>query len=62
MLFYWLVSSDDNGLKMNGMGLIWRSVNIALGNGLVLSGKNPLPGPMLTHICVAIWRHLGTMC
>ena len=25
------------------------------------SGTNPLPEPMLTKVCVAIWRHLATM-
>ena len=27
------------------------------GNGSVPSGKKPLPEPMWTKICVAIWRH-----
>ena len=31
--------------------------NIGLGNGLVPSGNNPLPEPMLTQIFVAKWRH-----
>ena len=35
----------------------WWQVNIGSGNGLVPSGKKPLPEPMLTQISVAIWRH-----
>ena len=37
------------------------SVNIGSGNGLVPSGNKPLPEPMVTQICVAIWRHWATM-
>ena len=31
--------------------------NIGSGNGLMPSGNEPLPEPMLTKISVAIWRH-----
>ena len=31
-------------------------VNIGSGNGLVPSRNKPLPKPMLTIICVAIWH------
>ena len=40
---------------MNVSGSFWL-VNIGSGNGLVPSGNNPLPEPMLTHIYVAIWQ------
>ena len=40
--------------NMNVNGLHWWSVNIGLGNGLVLSGNKPLPEPMLTQISVTI--------
>ena len=33
---------------------LWE-VNIGLGNGLVLSGNQPLPEPVLTNIYVAIY-------
>ena len=42
---------------MNVTGLHWWSVNIGSGNGLVPSGNKPLPEPLLTKICVAIWHH-----
>jgi len=32
-------------------------VNIGSGYGLVPSGIKPQPGPMLTHVCIAIWCH-----
>ena len=32
-------------------------VNTGSGNGLVLSGNKPLPGPELTKISDAIWCH-----
>ena len=35
----------------------WWSVNIRSGNGSVLLGNVPLPRPMLTQICAAIWYH-----
>ena len=38
-------------------GILRRKDNISSGNGLVPSGNKPLPGPMLTLIYVAIWRH-----
>ena len=33
----------------------WQLVNIGSGSGLVLSGNEPLPEPILTQIYVAIW-------
>ena len=36
-------------------------VNIGSGNGLVPSGNNPLPEPMLTQNLVTIWRQQATM-
>ena len=36
----------------------WWSINIASGNGLVLSGNKPLPEPMLNQISEVIWRHI----
>ena len=33
-------------------------VNIGSGDGLGLSGNNPLLEPMLTQVCIAIWRHI----
>ena len=36
-------------------------VNTGSGNGLVPSCNKPLPEPMLTQTCVAIWRHKATM-
>ena len=36
-------------------------INIYSGNGLVLSGKKPLPEPMLTPIYVTIWNHQDTV-
>ena len=52
---------------MNVIGLHWRSVNISSGNGLVLSGKKPLPEPMLNQdfCCHMVSpRHIGltTFC
>ena len=35
-------------------------VNIGSGNGLVPSGNEPLPEPMLTQIYVTIWPHQDT--
>ena len=35
-------------------------VYIGPGRGLLPSGSKPLPGPMLTHMYVAIWRHGAT--
>ena len=43
--------------QMKVRGPYWRYVNIGSGNGLVPSGKKPLPEPMLTQIDIAIWRH-----
>ena len=42
---------------MNATRPHWYLVNIGLGNGLVPSGNNPLPEPMLTQIYIVIWRH-----
>ena len=53
----WLRYLMWNCPLMNFTGLHWWSVNIGSGNGLVPSGNKPLPGPMLTQISVAIWRH-----
>ena len=42
----------------------WMAVDLAKigsGNGLVLSGNQPLPEPVLTKIAVAIWHHLATI-
>ena len=39
------------------MSLYWWQVNIGSGNGLVPSGKKPLPEQMLIQICVTIWYH-----
>ena len=44
-------------LKINATGPYLRWVNIGSGSGLVPSGNKPLPEPMLTKICVAIWCH-----
>ena len=38
---------------------IENKVSIASGNGLVPSGKNSLPEPMLTKIPDHIWHHCG---
>ena len=51
----------DGCPNMNVIGLLWWSVNIGSGNGLVPSGTKPLPEPMLTQISVAIWCHYATM-
>ena len=34
----------------------WWLVNTGLGNGLVPLGNKPLPEPILTQICIVIWR------
>ena len=44
---------------MNVTGLHWWSVNIGLGNGLVPSGNNPLPEPMLTQNSCCHMASLG---
>ena len=31
--------------------------NIGSVNSFVTDGTKPLPEPMLTQICIAIWRH-----
>ena len=36
-------------------------VNIGSGNGLTLSGNEPLPKPMLTKFFITIWCHQATM-
>ena len=36
-------------------------VNIGSDNGLVSSGNEPLPEPMLSKITVAVWRHRASM-
>ena len=63
-----ILEIDDWGIFCE-IALIWMSldftdnqVNIGSGNGLVLSGNKPLPGPMLIQIFVTIWRHQATMC
>ena len=38
----------------------WWEHNIGSGHGLVPSGTKPLPGLMLTPICIAIRHHLAT--
>ena len=50
MHFLWICS------QMNAREHFWWQVNIGSGNGLVPSGNKPLPEPMLTQICVAIWH------
>ena len=48
----------------NAIVLMWMPlwlVIIGSGNGLEPSGNNPLPGPRLTQIYVAIWCHRATM-
>ena len=37
-----------------------KSTLVQVINGLVPSGNQPLPEPMLTQISVAIWRHQAT--
>ena len=49
IVFRWM--SQD--LTNENMG----EANIGSGNGLVPSGNNPLPKPMLTQIYVIIWHH-----
>ena len=46
-----LFRSYDNAL----IWMPWDFISV------VLSGNKPLPEPMLTQICFAIWRHLATM-
>ena len=36
-------------------------VNIGSGNNCVPSGNKPHPGPMLTKLFNAVWRHQATM-
>ena len=50
-----------NCYQVNATTLHWSLVNIGAGNGLVPSGNNPLPEPMLTQIYVAIWHQQATM-
>ena len=38
----------------------WWEHNIGSGHGLVPSGTKPLPGLMLTPICIALWHHFAT--
>ena len=38
----------------------WSEFNIVTGNGLVTSGNNPLPEPIMTHN-VAIWHQKATL-
>ena len=46
---------------MNSTGRdVWQ-VNTDSGNGLVGSGNNLLPNPLLTEFYVTIWRHQATM-
>ena len=40
----------SEGLTIDNIGMI------GSGNGLVPSGKKPLPDPMFTQICVTIWH------
>ena len=50
--------SCEIALILNAKGLHWWSVNIGSGNGLVLSGNKPLPGPVLTQdLC----RHMASL-
>ena len=44
-------------LHLNATGPYWSYVNFGSGNGLVPLGNKSLPGPILTQIHVAIWRH-----
>ena len=37
-------------------------VNIGLGNGLLPSGRKPLPDPVLTQISESVWCHEATFC
>ena len=46
-----------NFSQLNATEPAWWLVKIGSGNGLVPSGTKPLPGPMLTKIYAAIWRH-----
>ena len=45
----------------NGRERHWWKVKVVSGYGLLASGNKPLPEPMFTRICVAIWRHGTTM-
>ena len=54
---WWLRYLCWNWLKINIIGPYQWEVNIGSGNGLVQSGKKPLPEPRLTQFYIAIWRH-----
>ena len=57
---WWLRHLLWNCPDMNVTRPHWWSVNIGSGDGLVPSGKKPLPESMLTEISVAVWRHEAT--
>ena len=46
-----------NCYQVNATTPHWSLVNIGSDNGLVPSGNKPLPEPVVTQICVVIWRH-----
>ena len=44
--------------QLTATELYWGYVNTGSGNGLVLPGNKPLPGPVLAKLSVAIWYPL----
>ena len=57
---WWLRYLQWNCPHMNANWPYWWYVNIGSGNGLLLSGRKPLPGPLLTPISVTVWCHWAT--